>query len=73
MKVRDYDPAWPHLLQTLAGRICSALGSRQLSIERVGSTVVEELAAKDMIDIDVIVYDPSDESDYVPAPLEAIG
>ena len=46
--------------------------TRALAIEHVGSTSVPGLAAKPIIDIDVTVADPRDESRYVP-PLEAAG
>jgi GrpB-like predicted nucleotidyltransferase (UPF0157 family) len=43
-----------------------------LGVEHVGSTSVEGLAAKDVIDIDLTVADPGDEDAYVPA-LERLG
>ena len=43
-----------------------------LEIEHVGSTAVEGLAAKDVIDIDLTVADPRDEAAYVPV-LENLG
>jgi GrpB-like predicted nucleotidyltransferase (UPF0157 family) len=66
------DPAWPALYDDLAGRIRQALGSRALRLDHVGSTSVPGLAAKPVIDIDLIVADPDREQDYVPA-LEATG
>jgi GrpB-like predicted nucleotidyltransferase (UPF0157 family) len=62
-----YDPQWPRRFQTLAARIRHALGETALGIEHVGSTSVEGLAAKDVIDIDLTVADPRDEEAYVPA------
>ena len=56
----------------LAERILGALGDRALSIEHVGSTSVPGLAAKPIIDVNLVVADSSDEVDYVPA-LEAAG
>ncbi len=53
-------------------RIREALGDRALRIEHVGSTSVPGLAAKPVIDIDLVVADSSDEDAYVP-PLEAAG
>jgi len=66
------DPAWPRRYDELAARIRQALGWRVLQLEHVGSTAVPGLAAKPVIDIDLIVADPGREQDYVPA-LEAIG
>jgi GrpB-like predicted nucleotidyltransferase (UPF0157 family) len=67
-----YDPQWPHRFDTLAERIRLVLGETALDVEHVGSTSVPGLAAKDVIDIDLTVADPRDESAYVPA-LERIG
>ena len=43
-----------------------------MSVEHVGSTAVPGLAAKPIIDIDLAVADPADESSWLP-PLEAAG
>jgi GrpB-like predicted nucleotidyltransferase (UPF0157 family) len=67
-----YDPDWPHRFQALATDIRTALGDTALDVEHVGSTSVEHLAAKDVIDIDLTVADPRDEALYIPA-LERLG
>ncbi|MDP3488034.1 MAG: GrpB family protein [Bacillota bacterium] len=51
----DYDPAWPILFNTLKSSVEVALGEVALSIEHVGSTSVPGLAAKPIIDMDVVV------------------
>ena len=66
------DPAWPDAYAALAGRVRSALGEGVLVLEHVGSTAVPGLSAKAMIDVDLVVADPTDEAAYVPA-LEGIG
>jgi GrpB-like predicted nucleotidyltransferase (UPF0157 family) len=66
------DPSWPARFDLLAGRIRSALGERALAVEHIGSTSVPGLAAKPVIDIDLAVADPRDESAYV-AALESAG
>jgi len=63
---------WPEFFTLLATRIRGALGWRALEINHVGSTAVEHLPAKPIIDIDLIVADPNDEPSYVPA-LESVG
>jgi GrpB-like predicted nucleotidyltransferase (UPF0157 family) len=68
----DYDPAWPQLFEQEVERIRAALGERALQIEHVGSTAVPGLAAKPIIDINLVVADSSDEESYVP-DLEAAG
>ncbi|MGW6930858.1 GrpB family protein [Lentzea sp. NPDC054927] len=67
-----YQPDWPRRYQAAAAEIRKALGAVVLDIEHVGSTSVEGLAAKDIIDIDLTVADPRDEDGYVP-PLARIG
>jgi GrpB-like predicted nucleotidyltransferase (UPF0157 family) len=72
IELADYDDEWPRLFQREADRIRGALGPKALRIEHVGSTSVPGLAAKPIIDIDLVVADSSDESAYVPE-LEAAG
>jgi GrpB-like predicted nucleotidyltransferase (UPF0157 family) len=70
--IAPYNPEWPRRYQALATAIRMALGDVALGVEHVGSTSVEGLAAKDVIDIDLTVADPRDEDAYVPA-LERLG
>ena len=70
--VVEPDPSWPEQFEQLAGRIRRALGDQVLAVEHVGSTSVPDLPAKAIIDIDVIVAEPANESTYVPA-LEQVG
>jgi GrpB-like predicted nucleotidyltransferase (UPF0157 family) len=65
----DYDPLWPGKFQRHAAIISQALGRKALVIEHVGSTSVPGLAAKPIIDIDVVVEDSSNEAAYLPALL----
>jgi GrpB-like predicted nucleotidyltransferase (UPF0157 family) len=61
-----YDPSWPTRFRRAEARIRAALGDRALAVAHVGSTAVPGLAAKDRVDIDLIVTDPADEDAYVP-------
>lgn len=61
----DYDPEWKITYLTHAQKIKNALGPKALLIEHIGSTSVEGLAAKPVIDILVVVKDSSDESFYM--------
>lgn len=70
--VVPYNPGWPARFAGLAADIRAALGPRVLQLDHVGSTSVPGLAAKDVIDIDLIVADPRAEDAYIP-PLAAIG
>jgi GrpB-like predicted nucleotidyltransferase (UPF0157 family) len=67
-----YNPDWPRNYQVLSTAIRAALGDVALDVEHVGSTSVEGLAAKDVIDIDLTVADSRDEHAYLPA-LEHLG
>ena len=53
--VVDYNPAWPTQFRSLRGRIAGALRLMASAIEHVGSTAVPGLAAKPIIDIDVLL------------------
>jgi len=66
-----YDPDWPARFRREQARVRAALGAAALAIDHVGSTAVPGLAAKDRVDIDLIVADPADEDTYVPALSEA--
>lgn len=56
---------WAEDFNTLKGRIIAALGDTAVAVHHTGSTSVPDLPAKDVIDIDLVVRDSSDESAYV--------
>lgn len=58
--IEDYDPAWPNVFSKLAARAMTALGSLAVAVEHIGSTAVRGLAAKPIIDLDVVIAVPSD-------------
>ncbi|MFC4223516.1 GrpB family protein [Lysinibacter cavernae] len=72
------NPDWPARYAEAARQILETLEAASVgttivcTLEHVGSTAVPGLAAKDVIDIDLTVGDPTDEASYVPA-LVAIG
>ncbi|KAK8144038.1 hypothetical protein G3M48_006402 [Beauveria asiatica] len=69
----DADPSWPATFAQLAAGLGAALPADVVhAIHHVGSTSVPGLAAKSVIDIDLLVADPADEASYVPG-LEAAG
>ncbi len=55
IRVVDYDHNWSLIFADLSRVIAGALGELALAIEHVGSTSVPGLAAKPIIDIDVVV------------------
>lgn len=72
IRIVDYDPRWENKYREHAAIIRDTLGERIIQLEHVGSTSVPGLAAKPIIDIDVVVSDSSDEASYLPA-LETAG
>lgn len=58
--VVPYDPSWPAAFAAIRERIAPVLEGIALAIEHVGSTAVPGLAAKPVIDIDVVVADSVD-------------
>ena len=67
-----YDPRWPADAQRLMTRIRTACGARVLRVDHIGSTAVEGMDAKDVIDIQVTV--PSLEvADEMAGALENVG
>ena len=55
--IADYDPAWPRTFASLRDRAWPLVAPFAESIEHVGSTSVPGLAAKPVIDMDVVAHD----------------
>jgi GrpB-like predicted nucleotidyltransferase (UPF0157 family) len=66
--VADYDQSWPELYQLFSKRIADSLGDIAAAIEHVGSTAVPGLAAKPIIDIDVLLAT----SELLPTAIERL-
>ena len=58
--IADYDPSWPATFEQLRDRLTGTLGLLAVAIEHVGSTAVPGLAAKPIIDLDVVIADRAD-------------
>jgi GrpB-like predicted nucleotidyltransferase (UPF0157 family) len=67
-----YRPEWQSDFTRLAERIRAAAGDAALRIDHVGSTAVEGLAAKDVVDIQVTVAD-LDDAPGITEPLRRAG
>ncbi|MDQ6919342.1 MAG: GrpB family protein [Candidatus Dormibacteraeota bacterium] len=72
VEVVDYDPAWPGRFAALRQLLVDTLGDAVVAIEHVGSTSVPGLAARPIIDIDLVLADYSSAHELRPA-LEAAG
>lgn len=57
--VVPYDPAWEAHFRQIAEELKQLLGDLTLAVEHVGSTSVPGLAAKPIIDMDVVIQDYS--------------
>ena len=66
--VVPYDEKWKLCFEEIAEELRAALDQLALSIEHVGSTSVPGLAAKPIIDIDVVIEDAS----KLPAVVDAL-
>lgn len=66
------DGRWPERYAEVATTIRRALGERVLALHHVGSTSVAGLPAKPVVDVDLVVADPTDEAAYV-TDLVAVG
>src|SRR5690242_12148405 len=65
-----HDRVWFADYRDLASRVRTALGTKVVVLEHVGSTAVVGLAAKPVIDMVLVVSDSADEPAYVPALSE---
>lgn len=70
--VLPYDPKWKNDFEEIKQEIVNAIGDLIVCIEHVGSTSVEGLSAKPIIDIDVVISDYS-VFDSIVSRLSAIG
>ena len=70
--VLPYDPQWKQNFEAIRQELAAALGNLALRIEHVGSTSVEGLYAKPIIDIDVVIRNTTP-LDTVIAALAKIG
>ena len=55
VQVVDYDPNWVEQFAQLRDRLSPCVGDIAISIEHVGSTSVPGLAAKPIIDLDIVI------------------
>lgn len=53
--VEDYNPMWKEEFQKIKKELLKVLKGKVISIEHVGSTSVEGLSAKPIIDIDIVI------------------
>ena len=71
VRLSEPDPAWQQRFEEHRARILDALGDLVSQIDHVGSTAVPGLAAKPVIDLQVVVPDVEREQDWLPALEDA--
>jgi GrpB-like predicted nucleotidyltransferase (UPF0157 family) len=71
IEIVDYKPTWTIEFLEIGSRIRTALGTRAMAIHHIGSTSVPNLAAKDIIDIQITVSKL--EKEILKPPLENAG
>lgn len=70
--VLPYNEQWKHDFLQIKAELTNVLGQLAIEIEHVGSTSVQGLSAKPIIDIDVVIKDYSELENVISA-LEKIG
>jgi GrpB-like predicted nucleotidyltransferase (UPF0157 family) len=55
VRICSYDPQWPHVFARIAQEVRAQVGGLVVSIEHVGSTAVPGLAAKPIIDVELVI------------------
>ena len=60
MLIKEYNPEWVNHFDKIKGKLSQFLIEIDVNIEHVGSTSVPQLAAKPIIDIDIIFYQIAD-------------
>jgi GrpB-like predicted nucleotidyltransferase (UPF0157 family) len=66
--IGEYDPQWPVAFAAVRHVLAKALGTLALAIEHVGSTAIPGLAAKPILDLDVVIAC----REYLPDVIEAL-
>jgi GrpB-like predicted nucleotidyltransferase (UPF0157 family) len=72
IQVMDYNPEWPDHFSLLRDRIWACVRDLAIRIEHVGSTAVVGLAAKPIIDLDIVIAGRGDLASVV-ARLGGLG
>ena len=70
--VLPYDEQWKHDFLQIKAELANVLGQLAIEIEHVGSTSVQGLSAKPIIDIDIVIKDYNGLENVISA-LEKIG
>jgi GrpB-like predicted nucleotidyltransferase (UPF0157 family) len=72
MLIKNYNPEWVNQFEKIKEKLLIGLSGIDVNIEHIGSTSVPNLAAKPIIDID-IVYSESADFELIKKNLERLG
>lgn len=72
MLIQEYNPNWKNNFEAISKALNETLSNNIIAIEHIGSTSVPHLAAKPIIDIDII-YDRNTDFEAIKTRLESIG
>lgn len=72
MLVVTYNPEWPNHFKEISEKLFDKLNHLNIAIEHIGSTSIKGLAAKPIIDID-IVYQANHHFERIKEVLESVG
>lgn len=73
VKVVPYDQSWPRWAEAELGRLTSSLGDLVLHAAHIGSTSVPQMAAKNLLDLQLSVWDLPEAAAAFDAPLAELG
>jgi GrpB-like predicted nucleotidyltransferase (UPF0157 family) len=73
VKVVPYDESWPRWADAELGRLTSSLGDLVLHAAHIGSTSVPQMAAKNLLDLQLSVWDLPEAAAAFEAPLAELG
>lgn len=72
MLIQEYNPNWKNDFEAIHKVLHETLSNHIIAIEHIGSTSVSHLAAKPIIDIDII-YDRNTDFEAIKTHLESLG
>ena len=70
--IADYHSAWPAQVDLIRAGLADALGDTAIDVRHIGSTAVPGLAAKPILDIDVVISSEAVLTEAI-ARLAAVG
>jgi GrpB-like predicted nucleotidyltransferase (UPF0157 family) len=73
VKVVPYDPSWPRWAEAELGTLTGRLGDLVLHAAHIGSTSIPQMAAKNLLDLQLSVWDLPEAAAAFDGPLAELG